>query len=47
LGQLLEDIGNADPDDADLADLRSLLYGLLDIEIRIIDPEGGPRQARG
>jgi heavy metal translocating P-type ATPase len=28
LGQLLEDIGGEDPDDADLADLRSLLYGL-------------------
>jgi iron-sulfur cluster repair protein YtfE (RIC family) len=28
LGQLIEDIGPADPDDADLADLRSLLYGL-------------------
>jgi hemerythrin-like domain-containing protein len=28
LGQLLEDIGGEDPDDADLADLRGLLYGL-------------------
>ena len=28
LGQLLDDIGGEDPDDADLADLRSLLYGL-------------------
>lgn len=28
LGQLIADIGPADPDDADLADLRSLLYGL-------------------
>jgi len=28
LGQLIEDIGGQGPDDADLADLRSLLYGL-------------------
>jgi len=28
LGQLIEDIGSGDPDDGDLADLRSLLYGL-------------------
>ena len=28
LGQLIEDIGDDLPDDADLADLRSLLYGL-------------------
>ncbi len=28
LGHLLEDIGTAAPDDVDLADLRSLLYGL-------------------
>ncbi len=28
LGQLIEDIGDDPPDDADLADLRSLLYGL-------------------
>jgi heavy metal translocating P-type ATPase len=28
LGQLLDDIGSAPPDDADIADLRSLLYGL-------------------
>ena len=28
LGQLIADIGSDDPDDADLADLRSLLYGL-------------------
>jgi len=28
LGQLLEEIGAAPPDDADLADLRALLYGL-------------------
>ena len=28
LGQLLDDIGNNDPDDADIADLRGLLYGL-------------------
>jgi heavy metal translocating P-type ATPase len=28
LGQLLDDIGSALPDDADIADLRSLLYGL-------------------
>jgi hypothetical protein len=28
LGQLIDDIGDDPPDDADLADLRSLLYGL-------------------
>jgi iron-sulfur cluster repair protein YtfE (RIC family) len=28
LGQLLEDIGPAEPDQADIADLRGLLYGL-------------------
>jgi heavy metal translocating P-type ATPase len=28
LGQLIDDIGDQHPDDADLADLRSLLYGL-------------------
>jgi heavy metal translocating P-type ATPase len=28
LGQLIDDIGPEDPDDADLADLRGLLYGL-------------------
>jgi soluble P-type ATPase len=28
LGQLIDDIGPAGPDDADIADLRSLLYGL-------------------
>ena len=28
LGQLIDDIGTGDPDDADLADLRGLLYGL-------------------
>ena len=28
LGQLIDDIGDDLPDDADLADLRSLLYGL-------------------
>ena len=28
LGQLLDDIGPSEPDDMDLADLRSLLYGL-------------------
>jgi hypothetical protein len=28
LGQLLDDIGAGPPDDADLADLRALLYGL-------------------
>jgi heavy metal translocating P-type ATPase len=28
LGQLLDDIGGGQPDDADLADLRALLYGL-------------------
>jgi heavy metal translocating P-type ATPase len=28
LGQLLDDIGTGPPDDADLADLRALLYGL-------------------
>lgn len=28
LGQLLADIGDSDPDDADTADLRALLYGL-------------------
>jgi heavy metal translocating P-type ATPase len=28
LGQLIEDIGTSQPDDADLADLRALLYGL-------------------
>ena len=28
LGQLLDDIGATPPDDVDLADLRSLLYGL-------------------
>jgi hypothetical protein len=28
LGRLIHDIGNQDPDDADIADLRSALYGL-------------------
>ena len=28
LGRLLDDIGDAEPDEADVADLRSLLYGL-------------------
>jgi hypothetical protein len=28
LGQLLADIGNGPPDDADIADLQALLYGL-------------------
>jgi Hemerythrin HHE cation binding domain len=28
LGQLLDDIGTGTPDEADLADLRALLYGL-------------------
>ena len=28
LGQLLDDIGTGPPDDVDIADLRSLLYGL-------------------
>jgi hypothetical protein len=28
LGQLIDDIGDDKPDDADLADLRGLLYGL-------------------
>jgi hypothetical protein len=28
LGQLIDDIGTEPPDDADLADLRALLYGL-------------------
>ena len=28
LGQLLDDIGGGPPDDVDIADLRSLLYGL-------------------
>ena len=28
LGQLLDDIGPGEPDDADIADLRALLYGL-------------------
>ena len=28
LGQLIDDIGDRPPDDADLADLRGLLYGL-------------------
>jgi hypothetical protein len=28
LGQLLADIGSGPPDDADIADLRALLYGL-------------------
>ena len=28
LGLLLDDIGDQDPDEADLADLRSVLYGL-------------------
>ena len=28
LGQLLDEIGDAEPDDADVADLRALLYGL-------------------
>jgi hypothetical protein len=28
LGQLIDDIGHENPDDADLADLRGLLYGL-------------------
>jgi hypothetical protein len=28
LGQLLDDVGAGPPDDADLADLRALLYGL-------------------
>ena len=28
LGRLLDDIGNQDPDEADLADLRRMLYGL-------------------
>jgi hypothetical protein len=28
LGQLINDIGDRDPDEADVADLRDLLYGL-------------------
>lgn len=28
LGQLLDDIGTGPPDDADIADLRAMLYGL-------------------
>jgi hypothetical protein len=28
LGQLIDDIGPGEPDDADIADLRALLYGL-------------------
>ena len=28
LGQLIDDIGDGEPDDADLADLRGMLYGL-------------------
>jgi hypothetical protein len=28
LGRLLDDIGDQEPDQADVADLRSLLYGL-------------------
>jgi len=28
LGQLIDDIGSGQPDEADIADLRALLYGL-------------------
>lgn len=37
LGRLLEDIGDQDPDEADIADLRSLLYGL-DAILRLHTP---------
>ena len=40
LSQLLEDIGNESPDDADISDLRALLYGLHAI-LRLHTTRGG------